>query len=391
MPFISFPQQKILIKSSCSYYGEKLPLEIYSFNSDNEAQTALARITNASGLPSNFKLVAGNVPNACAVVKYNANTKSLDRYIIYNQSFMQKIKASISDWASISILAHEIGHHLSGHSLQMGGSRPELELEADKFSGFILEKLGATLEQSESAINALVNENGSLTHPGRSARLAAIVNGWTSAYDEEFKGTKKSSTAKRPLLLNPAELYIFKNKDNSISIYQNDYQFSLAETEALTLQKIENGILVDDAFLVYIKGNTTQNAGYFITKNTQDAPTDVKLSLNPALATSFKDLSLIETVAVGSLSGSDITIVDKGIAIDNIEVLSSSSYPKKSISCISIEGYNENFKLHWALEPISNFDIIRDKKTDRKYFFCKIHSGNSFITSHSICPIYSEY
>ncbi len=91
---------------------------------------------------------------------------------------MYNISQRINYWASLSILAHEVGHHLNGHSLIPGGSRPSLELQADKFSGFILAKIGASLEEAQSAINAIVSENGSTTHPGKSARLAAIANGW---------------------------------------------------------------------------------------------------------------------------------------------------------------------------------------------------------------------
>lgn len=186
-PFSSIAQQKIDVKNSCSYYGEKLPLEVYGFTSDNEAQTALTRITNASGLSANFKLMAGNVPNACAVIRYDSVSGAFERYIIYNQTFIQTINSSTNDWALLSILAHEVGHHLSGHSLLPGGSRPALELEADKFSGFILQKLGATLEQAQSAINAIAIEDGSSTHPPKSARLAAVANGWTDAYEKVSK------------------------------------------------------------------------------------------------------------------------------------------------------------------------------------------------------------
>ena len=34
------------------------------------------------------------------------------------------------------------------HTLERGGSRPEIELEADEFSGFVLRKMGATLPQA---------------------------------------------------------------------------------------------------------------------------------------------------------------------------------------------------------------------------------------------------
>jgi hypothetical protein len=167
-----YSQAKLSINYACSYYGEKTPTSVYTFSSDNEAQSALKQIADASGLSTNFKLVAADVPNAAAVIFNNS------RYILYNQTFMYNISQRTNYWASISILAHEVGHHLNGHSLTPGGSRPSLELEADKFSGFILAKLGANLKESQSAINALVSETGSITHPGKSARLAAIANGW---------------------------------------------------------------------------------------------------------------------------------------------------------------------------------------------------------------------
>lgn len=34
------------------------------------------------------------------------------------------------------------------------------------------------MDEAQSAINAIVSEKSSLTHPGKSARLAAIANGW---------------------------------------------------------------------------------------------------------------------------------------------------------------------------------------------------------------------
>lgn len=170
--FSAHTQTKLNISTACSYYGEKTPTSVYTFSSDSEAVNALKQITDASGLSANFNLVAANVPNAAAVIFEN------QRYILYNQTFMYNISQRINYWASLSILAHEVGHHLNGHSLMPGGSRPSIELEADKFSGFILAKLGASLFEAQSAINTLGSENGSLTHPAKSARLAAIANGW---------------------------------------------------------------------------------------------------------------------------------------------------------------------------------------------------------------------
>ena len=102
-----------------------------------------------------------------------------ERYILYSLQFMERIKDKThTDWSSISILAHEIGHHLSGHTLDGLGSRPKKELEADRFSGSILQKMGATLDQA--TVNTF-SEEGSRTHPGMSARVAAVTNGWKAA------------------------------------------------------------------------------------------------------------------------------------------------------------------------------------------------------------------
>lgn len=42
---------------------------------------------------------------------------------------------TVNDFSQWSIHAHEIGHHLSGHTLTSGGDRHQQELEADEFSG----------------------------------------------------------------------------------------------------------------------------------------------------------------------------------------------------------------------------------------------------------------
>ncbi len=177
-----FSQIPIDCTNSCSYYGEEIGEETYGFTSDEEARNALQNIVKHTGLPVNFTLMAGNVPNASAIIRCNELTGDCDRYILYNQDFMLRVKQKTkTDWAAISILAHEIGHHLSGHTLLVGGSRPALELQADKFSGFVLYNMGATLDEAQIAINTFVGDIGGPTHPGRSARIAAITNGWIQA------------------------------------------------------------------------------------------------------------------------------------------------------------------------------------------------------------------
>jgi hypothetical protein len=234
-PIITFGQ-KISLTSSCSYYGEKLPASVSVNFSDYEAQSALNKILFASGLPTNFTLVSGNIPNACATVKYNEASKSLERFIIYNPVFMNRVKSRTNDWSALSILAHEVGHHLSGHSLRIGGSRPDLELEADKFSGFILQKLGASMEEATSAINLLSTSQGSATHPSKFLRLSAIREGWFNAKGTVVSGS--SSSSQKPDKVGrysnenggeSNEVYWVKTGSNSFDLICQGYKFSNSE------------------------------------------------------------------------------------------------------------------------------------------------------------------
>ncbi len=164
-------------KAGCSFAGEPAASgAIYGFDSSREAQEVVENVLRQVGLSSNFTIKAANVSNAQAYVSKG------DRYILYSEQFMADIYHRTGDfWSQIAILAHEIGHHLNGHTLQTDGSRPVLELEADKFSGFVLYKLGANLRQAQAAVTTLADEQGSATHPPKAARLEAIAVGFREA------------------------------------------------------------------------------------------------------------------------------------------------------------------------------------------------------------------
>jgi hypothetical protein len=153
----------------------------------------IGEIMGAVGLKPKFEIVkSSQVPNAAAVIM---NGK---RYILFNERFVAAINNAVkTDWAGISILAHEIGHHLNGHTLLRGGSNPADELEADEFSGFVLRKMGASREEAMAAMSLISDEEGSYTHPGRSPRLAAISKGWNSA-DEQIVASVKPGKGLRP-------------------------------------------------------------------------------------------------------------------------------------------------------------------------------------------------
>ncbi|RYD82900.1 MAG: hypothetical protein EOP53_02390 [Sphingobacteriales bacterium] len=113
------------------------------------------------------------------------------RWIVYDNTFLEDIDAAaFTKWASISILAHEVGHHYYNHVVSSSGSVPPKELEADAFSGYVLAKLGATQAQAIAAMQAVGTDKASASHPAKNDRIAAISRGWNAA--------KAASTATIP-------------------------------------------------------------------------------------------------------------------------------------------------------------------------------------------------
>lgn len=147
-----------------------------TFTSASDAKTMIADIIEVIGLKQNFEVMAARIDNAAAV------TYRGKRYILYNPDFINRLDAASGNkWASVSILAHEIGHHLNGHTIENIGSQPAKELEADEFSGFVLRRMGATLPEAQAAMKMAANYKPSLTHPGKTDRLTAIAAGWNRA------------------------------------------------------------------------------------------------------------------------------------------------------------------------------------------------------------------
>jgi hypothetical protein len=161
-----------------------------NFTSEDDARDIMRNIISAVGLQPKFETKEASIPNAAAVI-YNRK-----RYILYNPKFVSSLnKIAGNQWASVSILAHEIGHHLNGHTLEGGGSKPAIELEADEFSGFVLQKMGATLPEAQAAMKIAASQRASHTHPAQNNRLVAIAKGWNNARGQN--GNTNSDVAKK--------------------------------------------------------------------------------------------------------------------------------------------------------------------------------------------------
>ena len=142
--------------------------------SEQTAKSAVYRIVRYSGLQPDF-IVRENaaIPTAIAFIKGHK------RCIEYNPSVIAGIMDSArTDWSAVSILAHEIAHHLLGHTLETGKRNPGDELSCDLYSGFILNAMGATLDESLAAMRVVGHKLDTLHHPSKEARLEAIRQGW---------------------------------------------------------------------------------------------------------------------------------------------------------------------------------------------------------------------
>ena len=178
--FVSFGQD---------YKGIQMCLALQSngYSSNTQAEEALGLIMNVSGLNKNFILApCDNIENAYAI-RYNN-----ERYIIYDKGFMSAIDGE-KKWRNLTILAHEVAHHLNNHPLEIKlinsssnktfSKRREQELEADEFAGFTMARLGAPINEVLAAISSISNDKDDTysSHPSRNKRINAINQGYERA------------------------------------------------------------------------------------------------------------------------------------------------------------------------------------------------------------------
>lgn len=124
---INFDSLKINIDNNCGYNYDFKKAGLKVNSPGNREIDIIEEIFSYSGLPSNFILYEADIQNAIATIIDD------QRYIIYDSDFLENVdKSSMSYWSSISILAHEIGHHLSGHTLLMKSSKHSSELDVGR-------------------------------------------------------------------------------------------------------------------------------------------------------------------------------------------------------------------------------------------------------------------
>lgn len=314
--------QILILTSLISFsqdYGNKVDamnlcsvLQTNSFSENIDAEKGLDRILSVIGASKRTFIIqpCDNINNAIAT-----SIKGV-RYILYDRKFMNSI-SNKNNWSNLFILAHEVGHHINGHSLDLvlyatDAIEPESlaikrqqEIEADEFASFVLAKLGAPIEKVNEIIKRVSSQEDDRykTHPNREKRLSAVLRGYARANKllqnegeniSKAEITNPSSNNTLNVLINDKiieeyETYVFtkssfgeivldtnsdfkvanfyfENKKQNLLIESNSNKFnskqktliknlSLGDGYAIKIKKIIdlNGKTLDDEFFFFIK------------------------------------------------------------------------------------------------------------------------------------------
>ena len=141
-------------------------------------------------------------------------------------------------WSNLFILAHEVGHHVNGHTRDFAlidsdfneeslFDKRQDELEADQFAGFILAKLGASLDETTKAIELISSNSDDTfsTHPNKAKRLNAIRLGYFKANPQDLK-----ISPDKVQLLEPSSK-TFGSWFNEFEVINPDHPFDRKEIE----------------------------------------------------------------------------------------------------------------------------------------------------------------
>jgi len=105
------------------------------------------------------------------------------KILVADVGFLEKInQIAGTEWAAIQVLAHEVGHHIAGFI----SDRHRCELNADYWSGQVLQRLGSDRNAAVKAIMSVGTETDSSTHPNKYRRASTIKRGWDDADNNTF-------------------------------------------------------------------------------------------------------------------------------------------------------------------------------------------------------------
>lgn len=189
---------RIRVLSQQAFCGFRVDRGYYNLDNAQEYITRRSEVGDSTGLADvvgtiqktlNFSVpisvyVSENENNCFATIEQNGS-----RLIVADHHFLNNVNVSSGTrWAAISILAHEVGHHIAGFSRY--SDKKESELAADYWSGYILQKLGAGRNAAVRCILFFGSETDTFSHPNKYSRAQSIEKGWDDAFNNTMDRTK---------------------------------------------------------------------------------------------------------------------------------------------------------------------------------------------------------
>jgi hypothetical protein len=182
-------QEKINTISSCYYSGVSSNASSTKKDKPVDDQYLFNKILESIECQDTFNFLESDVPVAAAFLT-KKNNQTIREILFNSESINDALLNNNKTYRQqiiISILAHEIAHHMLGHTLKYDESRPLTEIEADRFSGYVSRMLGSSLDQAQLAVNIFSNEEATQTHPSRKARLIAVKNGYNDGKSMDWQ------------------------------------------------------------------------------------------------------------------------------------------------------------------------------------------------------------
>lgn len=206
----------LIVEAYSSYNNSDLPSTLSLTNQNSNYDSTIKYALDLIGLPNtDIEVETTPIFGAFSVI----NRQSQRRFFLYSPTFFDSVyKVTQTNYAILGICFHELAHHFYRHPLKPSNASHFYEKQADRYSGFELAIIGATLEQSLAAMNNIEVLGGKVTashsHPDKASRLAEIEKGYI---DARIKIFKDSSFIKLDSIFKMQELMyaLYENKSFS--------------------------------------------------------------------------------------------------------------------------------------------------------------------------------
>jgi len=177
--------EEIEVENYSSYNTSKLGNRVKIFSQESKYDSLITEVLNVVGLPNTDIEINKTVKfGAFSIITKNCKR----RFFLYNEEFFDSVYNVTNSYNCIkSICFHELAHHFYRHPLKSKWEAHIHEIEADRYSGFQMRLIGATIDESIAAMTYFGNNVATHSHPNKEDRIKEIKSGYFDASSRLFK------------------------------------------------------------------------------------------------------------------------------------------------------------------------------------------------------------